>query len=56
LYQTVVVRSTGDDVLNRADKGAYQFHYLHRWFGGWWIRETRDVIVQLLEQPIELTL
>ena len=56
LYETIVVGITSDGVIHRADKGAYQFHYLYHWLGGRWFRETRDVIVRLLEQPVDLTL
>jgi hypothetical protein len=56
LYQTVVVGRTSDDVFDGANKSSYQFHYLHHWLGGRWIRETRDIIINLLEQPVELAL
>jgi hypothetical protein len=56
LYQAIVVGRTSNYVLDRADKGTYQFHYLDHWLRGRWIWEIRDIIVQLLEQPVELVL
>ena len=56
LYQAIVVGRTNDYVLNRADKCTYQFHYLDHWLRGRRFWEIRDIIVQLLEQPVELIL
>ena len=56
LYQTIVVRGACDDLFHRTDKLAYQFQQLCQWLGGWWTRETRNIMVSLLEEPVELSL
>ena len=56
LYQTIVVGRTSNDLFNGPDKCTYQFHYLHHWLRGWWIRKNRDIIIHLYEQPVELIL
>lgn len=49
LYETILVGSTSDDVLDRADKVTNPFHNLHHWLGGRRIRETRDIFINLLQ-------
>src|SRR6266478_2939286 len=52
----MLIGSTSDNMLDRADKGTDPFHNLHDWLGGRGIRKTRDIIIHLSEQPVELTL
>ena len=56
LYQTVCVRSTSDDLFERADKLADQSLELHHRFDGLRIWEMRDIMIRVLEQSVEFFL
>jgi hypothetical protein len=56
LYQTIFVRSAANSVFNRADKGAYQVQNLRHWFGRWWAWELSNVVVCLIEEPVDFLL
>lgn len=56
LYQTIVVGRTSNDVIDGPDERAYQLHYFNYWLRGRWIWEIREIVIQLLEKPVELTL
>jgi hypothetical protein len=56
LYQAVLFRGPIDEALERAHKQVNQSKHLLHWFRGWWDWETRDIVLRLLEQPVNLSL